>query len=137
MKRLRHGLIPLLLVLLVAGCSSKPGEESIRQQVTERLYQQYGEAVFEVVNFSKVNGFPRDDNTYIAEVEYDLRFKIDLEDAAKAMQPESDNIFAAGMKAATLGLTFGDFKAGDLKHKKERVRFVRADKGWLLDEDRR
>ena len=56
---------------------------------------------------------------------------------ATYQNPAYPNIFAAGMKAAALGLTFGDFKAGDLKHKKERVSFVRSDKGWLIDEQRR
>jgi len=132
----RAGLA-LLLLLLLAGCSNKPDEQALRQQVTARLSQQYGDAIFEVVNFKKTNGFPRDDNTYIAEVEYDLRFKVGLEDASKALQPQSGNIFAAGMQAAALGLTYGDFKAGDVRHRKERVRFVRADKGWLIDEEPR
>jgi len=134
MSRFWRAATTLLLVLLMAGCNSKPGDQAIRQQVTDRLNQQYGDAIFEVVNFKKTNGFPRDDNTYIAEVEYDLRFKVDLKDASKALQPQSSNIFAAGVQAAALGLTYGDFKAGDVQHLKERVRFVRADKGWLIDE---
>ena len=88
-----------------------------------------------MVNFAKVNGIPRDRNTYIAEVEYDLRFKVSLQDATSALQQEGINIFTAGLKAAALGVTYGDFEAGDLRHKKERVRFVRAEKGWLIDEE--
>jgi hypothetical protein len=127
--------LPLLLALLMAGCSNKPADESIQRQVTAQLHQQYGEAIFEVINFRKVNGIPRDDNTYIAEVEYDLRFKVGLQEATRTLQQESGSIFAAGMKAAALGMTYGDFEAGDILHKKERVRFIRAEKGWLIDEE--
>lgn len=137
MKRFWRGFFSLLLVLLVAGCSNKPSDDSIRQQVTDRLHEQYSSSIFDVINFKKVNGIPRDDNTYIAEVEYDLRFKVNVDDAAKALEPESENIIDAGMKAVALSLTYGNFKAGDIKHKKERVRFVRTEKGWLIDKSKK
>ncbi|MFO7592760.1 MAG: hypothetical protein R6X15_01775 [Pseudomonadota bacterium] len=135
MNRLWPGFIALLALMLLAGCSSKPTDEEVREQVTGRLEQEYGTPIFEVVNFAKVNGIPRDRNTYFAEVEYDLRFKVGLDKAATALQQEGENLFTAGLKAAALGVTYGDFKAGDMLHKKERVRFVRAEKGWLIDEE--
>jgi len=135
MNRFWPGLITLLTLLVLTGCSSKPSDEAIREQVTARLQQPYGGTIFEVVNFSKVNGIPRDDNNYIAEVEYDLRFKVGLDGATDALQQVSNNIFAAGMKAAALGVTYGDFKAGDTLHKKERVHFIRSEKGWLIDQE--
>lgn len=135
MKRFWPGLITLLAVVLLAGCSSKPTDEAIRDHVTAKLQQEYRSAIFEVVNFAKVNGIPRDRNTYIAEVEYDLRFKVGLDGAAQALQQAGEGLFSAGLKAAALGVTYGDFKAGDLRHKKERVRFVRSEKGWLIDEE--
>lgn len=137
MNRLWPGVIVLLALIFMAGCSSKPADEEIREQVSARLKQEYGSAIFEVVNFTKVNGIPRDRNTYIAEVEYDLRFKVSLDGATSALQKEGESLFTAGLKVAALGVTYGDFKAGDLLHKKERVRFVRAEKGWLIDEEER
>lgn len=132
---MRRLLFVLVIALFLAACSSKPDEETIRQQVTEKLEQQYGTAIFDVTNLHKTNGIPRDDNTYIAEVEYDLRFKVSLDEATSALQKQSGSIFSAGMQAATLGMTYGDFKKGDTIHRKERVRFVRAEKGWLIDEE--
>ena len=131
---MRRLLVALVIALLLAGCSNRPDEESLRQQVTEQLLQRYSTTIFDVLNVHKTNGIPRDDNTYIAEVEYDLRFKVSLDQAAAALQQQSGSIFAAGMEAARLGVTYGDFKAGDTLHRKERVRFVRAEKGWLIDE---
>ncbi|MGM0593077.1 MAG: hypothetical protein ACQETD_00960 [Pseudomonadota bacterium] len=132
---MRRLLSVVLIALLLAACSSKPSDQTIREQVTERLLERHGSTIFEVVNFQKTNGIPRDDNTYIAEVEYDLRFKLDLKEATEALQQRSGSIFAAGMEAASLGITYGDFEAGDEVHRKERVRFVRAEKGWLIDEE--
>lgn len=135
MKSSLPGFMALFVLILLTGCSSKPTDQAIQEQVTSRLQQEYGSAIFEVVNFTKVNGIPRDSNTYIAEVEYDLRFKVSLQGATAALQKEGDNIFSAGLKAAALGVSYGDFKAGDTMHKSERVRFVRAEKGWLIDEN--
>lgn len=131
---MRRLLTILLIALSLSACSNRPDEQTIERQVTARLQQQQGSEIFDVVNFRKTNGIPRDDNTYIAEVEYDLRFNVDLDEAASVLQKKSGSIFAAGMEAAKLGMTYGDFKAGDTLHRKERVRFVRAEKGWLIDE---
>lgn len=122
----------VLLTLMLAACSSKPDEQAIREQVTARLLSGERTAIFEVRNFRKSNGFPRDENTYIAEVEYDLYFKVGLREAARALQPQSGSIFSAGVASAMLGLTYGDFKAGDIQHRKERVQFVRSEQGWQL-----
>lgn len=135
MKQFWPGILTLVALLVLTGCSSKPSDEAIRDQVTSRLQQPYGGTVFEVINIRKVNGIPRGSNNYIAEVEYDLHFKVGLDEAGTALKQVSDNIFAAGMKAAALGVTYGDFKAGDTQHKKERIPFVRTEKGWLIDEE--
>ncbi len=125
--------VVFLAVMLLTACSMKPSDEMISQQVSHQLLQRHGDTIFEVVNLKKVNGILRDDNHYEAEVEYDLRFLLDLEDATRQLQQKSGSIFAAGMEAAALGLSYGNFKAGDTLHKKEWVHFVRSEKGWLID----
>ncbi|MDH5783996.1 MAG: hypothetical protein OEZ16_00125 [Chromatiales bacterium] len=122
-------LIALSLALLLSGCTTKPNDEMIAQQVTQQRLQQYGDHIFEVINFRKVNGFPRSDNNYEAEVEYDLRFLIDLKDVTAS----SDNIISAGIETAALSLAYGNFKQGDIIHKKERVKFILSEKGWMID----
>lgn len=133
MRIFARGFITLLFVALLAGCSNKPGDEAIRVQVSERLQGDNGALIFDVINFQKINGIPRDENTYIAEVEYDLRFKISLDEAADVLQKKTGSIFTAGVEAARLGMKYGDFKVGDTVHRKEKVRFIRTEKGWIID----
>ena len=123
----------LLAVLLLSACSMKPSDELIAQQVTAQLLQQHGNAIFEVVNIKKVNGISRDDNRYEAEMEYDLRFVVDLKDATERLQAKSGSIFSAGLEATALGLNYGNFKKGDTLHKKEWIYFVRSEQGWMID----
>lgn len=125
----------LIIAVLLTACSMKPSDELIAQQVTAQLLQQHGSAIFEVVNIKKVNGISRDDNRYEAEVEYDLRFLVDLKDATERLQAKSGSIFSAGMAATALGLRYGNFKKGDTLHKKEWVYFVRSEQGWLIDQN--
>lgn len=125
----------LIIAVLLTACSMKPSDELIAQQVTAQLLQQHGSAIFEVVNIKKVNGISRDDNRYEAEVEYDLRFLVDLKDATERLQAKNGSIFSAGMAATALGLSYGNFKKGDTLHKKEWVYFVRSEQGWLIDQN--
>ena len=126
----------LLMLLMLSACSSKPSDELITKQGIEHLQQRHGEQLFDVVNFNKVNGIERGDNGYDADVEYDLRFLIDLKDVSAQRQQQGGSIFSAGMEATALGLTYGNFKKGDTIHKSERIRFVRSEKGWMIDESK-
>lgn len=133
MSRFQHGFIPLL-VLLLAACGGGPDEQTLRTQVTERVQQANGYAIVDVINFRKLNDTLRDDNSYSAEVEYELRFKVALKDAAEALKAETGSIFSAGVKAADLGGRYGDFSNGDTLVQQERVHLVQSDEGWLLDD---
>jgi hypothetical protein len=123
-----------LMALILTACTMKPDDEAIAQQVSAQLLQRHGDQIFEVVNLNKVNGISRDTNNYDAEVEYELRFLLDLKDSAGRLQQQSGSIFAAGLEATALGLAYGNFKQGDTLHKKEWIHFVRSEQGWLIDE---
>lgn len=128
-------LLLVTLALVLAGCSGKPSEGVIKEQVTAKLLADGNDQVYEVNNFKKINGIPQDDNNYIAEVAYDLRFKVDLEDAGDALQSKSSNVFAGGLKAMALGVKYGPFKAGDMLHFEEKIPFIRTDNGWQVKDD--
>lgn len=125
----------LLAMMLLSACSMKPSDEMVAQQLTAQLLQRHSAAIFEVANVKKVNGISRDKNHYDAEVEYELRFVVDLKDATERLQKQSGSIFAAGMEATALGLTYGNFQQGDTLHKKEWVHFVRSEQGWLIEQE--
>lgn len=133
-KKRRLALV-VTLVTLLAACTSRPSTTLIERQVVAQLTRGELDRIYTVENFRKVNGLPRDDNTYIAEVAYDLRFKTDIQGAARILQQGSGSIFAAGAEAARLAVEFGDFEAGDVVHREEQVRFVRTEKGWRIDEE--
>jgi len=133
MSRLWRGVIPVLLLLL-AGCGGGPDEETLRSLVTERVQQVNGHAVVDVISFRRLNDTLHDDNSYSAEVEYELRFKVALSEAAEALKAETGSIFSAGVRAANLGMRYGDFRNGDTLVQQERVRLVQSDEGWQIDE---
>lgn len=124
----------LLALALLTACSMKPSDELVAQQLTAQLLQRHNAAIFEVVSVKKVNGIERDKNHYDAEMEYKLRFLVDLQDAAARLQQQNGSIFAAGLEATALGLAYGNFKKGDTLQKKEWVHFVHSEQGWLIDE---
>ncbi|MEN8171127.1 MAG: hypothetical protein ABFS08_12965 [Pseudomonadota bacterium] len=124
----------LLAAVLLTACGMKPGDEAVAQQVTAHLLQRHSGIIYEVIDFKKVNGISRNNDTYDAEVEYRLRFLVDLTEASERLQHNSGSIFAAGLEATTLGLAYGNFKQGDTIYKKEWIHFVRSEQGWLIEE---
>ncbi|MCW8919481.1 MAG: hypothetical protein OQL08_11795 [Gammaproteobacteria bacterium] len=124
----------LLLLIGLTACSTKPNDEVIAQQVTAALLQRHSAAIFEVVNLKKVNGIVRDNHHYEAEMAYELRFLVDLQGAAARLQQQSGSIFAAGLEASALGLAYGNFKKGDTLPRREWIKFVRSEQGWLIDQ---
>lgn len=121
------------LIAVLAACTSRPAGTLIEQQVIEYLTRDGRGRIMEVINFRKTNGIPRDDNTYYAEVSYDLRFKVGLREAMRILQEKSGSIFAAGSEAVDLSMRYGDFEAGDTVSRDGRFRFIRTEKGWRLE----
>ena len=74
-------LVITLATFSVASCSSRPNDEELRTQVTAYLLKDYRSKLYTIENFQKVNGFKNDERTYTAQVQYDLVFKVDLQDA--------------------------------------------------------
>lgn len=129
----------LMLVFIVLGCSSsKPSERDIKKQMEEYMMQGAGSEIFKIKNFKKTDGLKKGDKTYIANVEYNLVFKKDVEEVAKKLKDESQNSpFGAFMNTnlalMALKMKYGDFKAGHVVSQKEEVRLISTDKGWRID----
>ncbi len=125
-------LLPLI-ALLLSACSNRPNDEAIRQQVSAHLQADGGELLFDVLNLHKLEGIQRSDYRYEVEVEYHLKFKVGLEEAAKQMQAEGANPLVAGFGAMTLAMEYGDFKKGQMLYQRRRFTFVKADSGWVIE----
>ncbi len=129
-------LIVAGLALLLVACGSKPSEDVIQAQLLQYLGESGHGAIYEVIQFEKVNGIPRDDNTYFVDVRYRIAFKVDLVDAPRALQKGSGSIFSAGVEAANLGVEFGNFREGDEKLVEQRLKFIRTERGWMLESEK-
>ena len=131
---MQRALFPILALLLLAACANRPGDSEIERQITVRLLREGG-SLYVVENFRKTNGFEPSQNVYVAEVEYDLVFQKSLADLALNLRDRNDPLLA-GLDLVTLGLRYGQFQAGERRHRAKQVTFHRTEQGWLLQDDR-
>ena len=110
------------------------GDGDIERQVNERLLREGG-SLYIVENFRKTNGFEPGQNVYVAEVEYDLVFQKSLADLALNLRDSKDPLLA-GLDLVELGIKYGQFQAGERRHRTEKVTFHKTEQGWLLQNDR-
>lgn len=126
--------MPLLVLLLLTACANRPSEGDTERQVTARLLSEGGD-LYTIENFRKTNGFEPGQNTYVADVEYDLVFKRSLADLALNLRKRDDPVLA-GLDLVALGLKYGQFQAGERQHHTEKVTFLKTEQGWLLQKNR-
>lgn len=131
---MQRALFPILALLLLAACANRPGDSDIERQITERLLREGG-SLYVVENFRKTNGFEPSQNVYVAEVEYDLVFQQSLADLALNLRDRGDPLLA-GLDLVALGLKYGQFQAGERRHRAEKATFHKTERGWLLQNDR-
>jgi hypothetical protein len=124
----------MTFILLLAACANRPGDGEIQRQVTERLLSEGG-SLYTIENFIKTNGFEPGQNVYVAEVEYDLVFQKSLADLALNLRDSKDPLLA-GLDLVALGIKYGQFQAGERRHRAEKVTFQKTERGWLLQNDR-
>jgi len=130
MKRLLFAIF----IMLLAACANRPGDGDIERQVNERLLREGG-SLYVVENFRKTNGFEPGQNVYVAEVEYDLVFQRSLADLAINLRDSKDPLLA-GLDLVALGIKYGQFQAGERRHRAEKATFHKPEGGWLLQDDR-
>ena len=134
MQRLLPPLLILpIFILLLAACANRPSDGEIQRQVIEQLLRE-GSSLYIVENFRKANGFEPGQNVYVAEVEYDLVFQKSLADLALNLRDRNDPLLA-GLDLVALGLRYGQFQAGERRHRAKQVTFHKTEQGWLLQDD--
>ncbi|TQV63271.1 MAG: hypothetical protein FNT29_07450 [Halothiobacillaceae bacterium] len=138
MNRALSLLAGLGLAVLLTACSGKPSINELQRLVAADLGATGPQAIVRVENFSKDNGYAKDDRRYVAEVSYDLVFQKGLQDVAVQAQNAPGGPLekmGKGMGLMTLGLLYGDFKAGDRLPQKKKVTLIRTENGWRIEEE--
>ncbi len=135
-----------IVFLLLSACSGKyfhahsekPSDTEIETQVIESLLSGWGDEMYNIENFKKVDGFKKDIKTYIAYIEYDIVFKVDHKTFRKGMKlkKESKESPLVSMFSMLFGmLEFGSFEKGDRLTREWKVTFINAEKGWRIEDD--
>ncbi|MEW6765106.1 MAG: hypothetical protein AB1344_04890 [Pseudomonadota bacterium] len=128
----------LAFAVLLTACSGKPSVDELEKLVSIELNATGGDAIYTIENFTKVNGYEKDDRHYVAEVSYDLVFRKSLQDVAveaeRAPGGPLDKM-TKGMGLVTLGLLYGDFKAGDRLPQKKALTLIKTENGWRIDKE--
>lgn len=128
----------ILLCVILTACSGKPSERLIKQLVSDAILSDGGAETYRITAFEKTNGLAKNEQTYIADVRYELTFKQSFEALSEQMiDTPSDSPFetiGSGFKLMTMRMQYGDFKAGDNITKEDRVQLIKTEQGWRLDD---
>jgi len=138
MKRLLALFSIVMLTGLLAACSGKPSDGELQQLLANELDAEGPHAIYTIENFHKVNGYMKDDRRYVAEVTYDLVFTKGIKDiAAEAEQQPGGPLekIGKGMGLMTLGLMYGDFKAGDRLPREQAMNLIKTEQGWRIEKE--
>ncbi len=116
-------LLPFLLIL--GGCPGKPSESEIEKLFLDQQANNAFNNYYEIDNFSKTNGIEQGENTYIAEVTYDIVFKKSSDDIRNELGPWNS------MKLLVLA-GIGIFPKGFRNNLSGNLTLVRSENGWIL-----
>ena len=116
----------LVISCVVTGCSNKPGEGTIKKLFLADMEKSGLDKVMDIKGFTKTNGFEQDKNTYIADVGYDVVFKVGIKDLDRVI---GQNAF---LLQAGLAMSYGEFKAGDKQHREQKITLIKTDNGWRI-----
>ncbi|MBN2643916.1 MAG: hypothetical protein JXR59_00395 [Desulfuromonadaceae bacterium] len=134
-----YRLLILLFITLLWGCDRAPNDEQLRRQIGARVLQNEQAELFSLENFHKMNGFKRDDGSYIAQVSYDLVFRKSAEEWAEELEQNASSapLAALGHSVAFMGqvMQYGNFKAGQRITREEKYRLVKTEQGWRLADE--
>jgi len=122
-----------------AGCApARPTDAQIKLLIETELERLALNGVFGVQSVQRLDGRAEGD-VYVAEVQYVLVFKEGFKELTAELKgqlgPTADPVSAlrGGSKMMVLGLAHGDFKKGDTREFRRRLRLLRSERGWLLE----
>jgi len=129
-RLLRWAPAPLLLLLL-SGCSGKPSASDMQRDLNNAF--QACTAVMSITNFQKDNGQDIDATHYEATVEADLTLTsvVDQSYLNTPIFPCLEGAFANAAQPLAINPD-GTYSAGQTRHAKFTLDYVKTDNGWVL-----
>lgn len=132
----------ILFLSIVSGCSGKPDSSYIENEVKKVFGSVSLDKVTELKKFTKINGFEKDQNTYIVEVSYDILLKVSARDFfAKLKELDAPNKMVRPMlpmymvaEQVTSAIFGENFKAGELRNVAQKLTLIKTDNGWMVSE---
>ena len=124
-------IILFIVLIMFAGCSNKPSNSDIREQLVKLLQQKSADKIFKVKNIERINGFEQSHNIYIAHVRFDLTFRADSKELGRYIM----NSFYVN-NVATFIIINGysnSFQKGDKIHQEKKIKLMKTDNGWMID----
>lgn len=125
----------LTLLCFLFGCSQRPSDDVIQEQIFEYILSDGGDSVYKIENFKKINGFEESDKVYLAKVQYDLVFQKsfrELEIQSKLNSQGGLSVLQTGVILMALRMQYGNFQKGYRTTKSEEVTFINTEKGWRV-----
>lgn len=130
-------IVPVILSLLLAGCSGKPSDSEIESAIVGKFLADGGDQILQVENYQKINGFEKDSKTYIADVRYDLIFKKSIKELAQQLKQETNGspreALEAGLTIKLFQMQYGDFEAGHRLTQERKVTLIKTENGWRIN----
>lgn len=126
----------VLLSLLLAACSGKPSDAEAERLFAEQNKQLGFEELFDVENVKRVNGFEKEGQRYVVEMQFDLVARLSSDDiVVNLIQRAGGDFFAKARLNSdieTLKREYGVFQQGQRFTKKRQMVLQRTEAGWAL-----
>jgi hypothetical protein len=113
-----------IIVMTILGCGGGgvPDEGIISKQLTKKLEQLGVKNYYDIVNLKKTNGFEKDKNTYVVDIEFDLVMpQPEPKDRTMEIVNTANNFFGV----------FINIKDG--MHFVGKATFLKTEQGWTFD----
>lgn len=137
-RRFGRALLCYATFISLSACSGNPGNRDFTETLKQKLQNDGTSEIMSIVSVRKLNGYQPDERTYVAEVEYDLKFKRGLreivEEGKKNKRKNSRDFdpdaMAAGLNALWLASEYGEFEKGDTITQTTEIRYRKTEQGW-------
>ncbi|RKZ95193.1 MAG: hypothetical protein DRQ42_06060 [Gammaproteobacteria bacterium] len=131
-----HHILFVILLLLLAGCSRGPSDESLNTEIQKRLDQQFSDQLFKIKNLTRKGSAPRLDDDNGIYIYYNLELKFLRDYNLISWRGLNIGTLATVLGATTTGIegfnSAGNIK-GDTLHIRGRLGFYQSDGNWLAN----